>query len=153
MICDLRLLSSCAVLVHLLSCVWLFATPWTAAHQDSLSSTISWSLLKLFIHHITPLLWNGKQLTFPIECRNFQTVSNFCLQNDQFSPRHAFFFFSLRQKYSIVASRYEYPDSSQSFLHSCLYSRHVIFPQEIAGKSFAKCFPLCNMDHHLFSLW
>ena len=27
--------------------VWLFVTPWTAAHQASLSFTISWSLLKL----------------------------------------------------------------------------------------------------------
>ena len=26
---------------------WLFVTPWTAAHQSSLSITISWSLLKL----------------------------------------------------------------------------------------------------------
>ena len=33
--------------VQLLSCVWLFATPQTAAHQASLSFTISWSLLKL----------------------------------------------------------------------------------------------------------
>ena len=33
--------------VQLLSPVWLFATPWTAAHQASLSITISWSLLKL----------------------------------------------------------------------------------------------------------
>ena len=30
-----------------LSRVWLFATPWTAACQSSLSFTISWSLLKL----------------------------------------------------------------------------------------------------------
>ena len=29
------------------SCVWLFATPWTSAHQASLSITNSWSLLKL----------------------------------------------------------------------------------------------------------
>ena len=28
------------------SCVWLFATPWTAARQASLSFTISWSLPK-----------------------------------------------------------------------------------------------------------
>ena len=35
------------VLVQLLSCVQLFATPWTAAHQASLSFTISCSLLKL----------------------------------------------------------------------------------------------------------
>ena len=29
-----------------LSCVWLFATPWTVAHQVPLSPAISWSLLK-----------------------------------------------------------------------------------------------------------
>ena len=35
------------MVVQSLSLVWLFATPWTAAHQASLSSTISQSLLKL----------------------------------------------------------------------------------------------------------
>ena len=35
------------VAVQLLSCVWLFATSWTAAHQASLSFTISRSLLSL----------------------------------------------------------------------------------------------------------
>ena len=30
-----------------LSRVWLFVTPWTAAHQASLTFTISWSLLRL----------------------------------------------------------------------------------------------------------
>ena len=33
--------------VQLLSCVQLFATPWTAACQASLSITNSWSLLKI----------------------------------------------------------------------------------------------------------
>ena len=33
--------------VQLLSCVWLFAIPWTAAYQASLSITNSWSLQKL----------------------------------------------------------------------------------------------------------
>ena len=33
--------------VQLLNCVWLFMTPWTAAHHASLSITNSWSLLKL----------------------------------------------------------------------------------------------------------
>ena len=33
--------------VQLLSCVRLFATPWTAAHQGSLSFSISWNFLKL----------------------------------------------------------------------------------------------------------
>ena len=35
------------VVVHLLSCVWLFVTPWIVACQASLSFTISQSLLKL----------------------------------------------------------------------------------------------------------
>ena len=35
------------VVVQSLSCVQLFAIPWPAAHQTSLSFTISWSLLKL----------------------------------------------------------------------------------------------------------
>ena len=35
------------VVVQLLSCVQLFVTPWTTAHQASLSFTISQSLLKL----------------------------------------------------------------------------------------------------------
>ena len=33
--------------VQLLSCVWLFVTPWITACQGSLSITNSWSLLKL----------------------------------------------------------------------------------------------------------
>ena len=41
--------------IHLLSCVQLFATPWTAAHQASMSFTISWSLLKpMSIELVTP---------------------------------------------------------------------------------------------------
>ena len=37
----------CGIVVQLLSRAQLLATPWTAAHQASLSFTISWSLLKL----------------------------------------------------------------------------------------------------------
>ena len=43
------------VVVQSLSLVWLFATPWTAAFQASLSFTISWSLLKLmFTESVMP---------------------------------------------------------------------------------------------------
>ena len=35
------------VVVQSISCVQLFVTPWIAAHQASLSITISWNLLKL----------------------------------------------------------------------------------------------------------
>ena len=41
------------LVVQLLSRVQLFVTPWTAAHQVSLSFTISWSLLKrMFIESV-----------------------------------------------------------------------------------------------------
>ena len=41
--------------VQSLSHIQLFATPWTEAHQPSLSFTISWSLLKLTsIHSMMP---------------------------------------------------------------------------------------------------
>ena len=43
------------IVVQLLSCVWLFATPWALAQQASLSFTISWSLLGLiFIELMMP---------------------------------------------------------------------------------------------------
>ena len=42
-----KLLLLSFVFVQLLSCFRLFAIPWTAAHQASLSSTVSQSLLKL----------------------------------------------------------------------------------------------------------
>ena len=37
----------CSISVQLLSHVWLFVTPWTAAHQASLSITNFWNLFKL----------------------------------------------------------------------------------------------------------
>ena len=43
-VCDL---GTWLVVVQSLSCVQLFVTPWPAAHQAPLSSTISWSLHKL----------------------------------------------------------------------------------------------------------
>ena len=45
-------LSSLFSSVQLLSRVWLFATPWTAACQPSLFITNSWSLLKTHVHWI-----------------------------------------------------------------------------------------------------
>ena len=43
----LLLISEQWVVVQLLSHVWIFATPWTAACQASLSFTVSWSLHRL----------------------------------------------------------------------------------------------------------
>ena len=41
------------VVVQLLSCVWLFVTPWTAAHQASLSFNILPSFLRLIVHWVS----------------------------------------------------------------------------------------------------
>ena len=47
--------ASYEIVVQSFSRVWLFATPWTAARQASLSFTISWSLLKfIFIESVMP---------------------------------------------------------------------------------------------------
>ena len=59
--------------VESLSRVWLFATPWTSAHQASLSFTISWSLLRFMSIELVML---SNHLFF---CSPF----SFCLQ---FSP-------------------------------------------------------------------
>ena len=57
--------------VQSLSRVWLFVTPWIAAHQASLSITNSWSLLKLMpIESVMPsshlILCRPLLLLFPI---------------------------------------------------------------------------------------
>ena len=41
-----------SAVVQLLSCVWFFVTAWTAACQDPLSSTVSWSLLRFMSIHV-----------------------------------------------------------------------------------------------------
>ena len=53
------------VVVQSLSHVWLFATPWTAVHQASLSFTISWSLLK-FMSSESVMLSNHFSLCGPL---------------------------------------------------------------------------------------
>ena len=46
---------SVVAVVHLLSCVRLFATPWTAARQAPLSFTVSQSLLRFMITELVML--------------------------------------------------------------------------------------------------
>ena len=54
-----------------LSHVWLFATPWTAARQASLSITNSWSLLKLM----------STELVMPFNISSSVVPSSTCLQS------------------------------------------------------------------------
>ena len=60
----------------LFSCVRLFATPWTAAHQASLSVTVSWSLLKLMsIESVMPS--NHLILCHPLLPSIFPSIRDF----------------------------------------------------------------------------
>ena len=53
------------VVLQSLSCAWLFATPWTAALQASLSFTISWSLLKTHVHWVDDAIQPSLSLSSP----------------------------------------------------------------------------------------
>ena len=67
------------VVVQSLSCIWLFVGPWAAAHQLSLSFTISWSLLKLMSSELTisssVALFSSSPQSFPAS--GFFPVSQF----------------------------------------------------------------------------
>ena len=93
-LCLLFLLQS----VHLLSHIWLFATPWIAAHQASLSITNTWSSLKLMsIESVMPsnhlILCHSLFLLPPIppSIRVFSKESALCMR----WPKYWSFSFSI----------------------------------------------------------
>ena len=72
-----------SIVVQSFSRVWLFATPWTAAHQASLSFTISWSVLKLMSNGVDDAIQPSYPLSPPSPTLNlsrhqglFQSVSS-----------------------------------------------------------------------------
>ena len=88
----------CSFAAQSLSCVCLFATPWTAACQASLSFTISWSLLKLMSIKLV-LLSNHLILYQPVfllpsifpSIRVFSNESTICIR----WPKYWSFSFSI----------------------------------------------------------
>ena len=112
--------------VQLLSRVQLFAPPWTAAHQTSLSFTISWSLLKLmFIESVMPS--NHLILCFPLlflpsifpSTRVFSTESALCIR----WPKYWSFSISPSNEYSgLISFRIDWFDhlADQGTLKSLL---------------------------------
>ena len=70
--------------VQSLSCVWLVATPWTAAHQTSLSITNSWTLLKLkSVESVMPSNHLILSSRFSSQLQSFAALESF--QMSQFS--------------------------------------------------------------------
>ena len=51
--------------VQLFSCAWLFVTPWTTAHQVSLSITNSRTLFKTHVHWVTDAIQPAHPLSSP----------------------------------------------------------------------------------------
>ena len=85
--------------VQLLSCVWLFATPWTAAHHASLSITNSRSLLKLMsIMSVMPFKHLILCCPLLLQCSIFP--SNRVISNESVLhitwPKYCSFCFSIR---------------------------------------------------------
>jgi len=95
------------VVVQSLSSVWLFATPWTAACQASLSFTISWSLLKLMsIESVIP----SNHLTL---CCPFSSCSQFFPASGSFPIGQ--FFASGGQSIGVSASPSVLPMNTQDW--------------------------------------
>ena len=67
---------SCFV-VQLLSFVWLFVTPWTAACQTPLFSIISWSLLKFMSIELVMLYISSCVIPFSYHLQSFPASGSF----------------------------------------------------------------------------
>ena len=93
------------VVVQSLSHVWLFETPWTAAHQDPLSATVSRSLLKfmsielvMLSNHLilcSALLWPSifpiirvffNELAFHIRWPKYLSLAALCYKAETIQP-------------------------------------------------------------------
>ena len=89
-------------IVQLPSCVWLFVTLWTAAHQASLSLTTSWSLPKFMsIESVVTsshlILWCPLLLlsSFFPSIRDFSSESAICIR----WPKYYSFSFNISRAY------------------------------------------------------
>ena len=124
-------------LVQSLSCVRLFATPWTAAHQASLSITNSWSLLKLMsIESVMP--YNHLIFCCPLllHLRSFPALGSFQMSQ---------FFASGGQSIGVSASASVLPMNIQD-----------LFPLGLAGcislqsKTLSRVFSNTTVQKHQF---
>ena len=124
--------------VQLFSCVWLFATPWTAAHQPTLSSNIAWSLLK-FMSIESVKLSNHLNLSLT------STPFSFCLQ---FFPISGSFpvsqlFASGGQSIRALASATVFPMNIQGWFPLGLTSWISLWP-----KGLSRVFSNTNVEKH-----
>ena len=146
-------------LVQLLSCVQLFATPWTAAQEASLSIANSWSSLKLmYIESVMP--FNHLILCCPLLLlpSNFPSIMVFSSESVLHIkwPKYWSFGFSISpsNEYSgLISFRIEWLDlavqgtlksllqhhSSKASIPWCsaFFMVHLLHPYRTAGKTIA----------------
>ena len=148
------------IVVQLLSRVRLFATPWTAAHQASLSFTISGSLLKLlFIESVIPsnhLILCHFLLLLPSIFPSLRVVFNesaFCIRWPEYwsfsfsiSPSNEYLglisfridFFELLAVQGTLKSLLQHHSSKASILRrSAFFKVQLSHPYMTAGKTIA----------------
>ena len=146
--------------VQSLSCVQLFVTPWTAAHQPFLSITSSWSLLKLMsIELVMPsnhLIFCRPLLPRPSIFPSIRVFSDESVLHTRW-PKYWSFSFSISPstEYSglisfrmdwlnllavqgILKSLLQYHSSKASILwHSVFFMVQLSYPYTTTGKTIA----------------
>ena len=154
--------------VQSFSCVQLFATPWTAAHQASLSITNSWSLLKLMpIELVMPsnlLILCCFPLLLPSIFPTIRVFSNQSVLRIRW-PKHWSFSFSISpsDEYSgLISFRMDWLDllAVQGTLKSLLQHhssktsilwRSAFFIVQLSHPYMTTGKPLLWQDRHLLS--
>ena len=125
--------------IQSLSCVWLFATPWTAAHQAPQSTTNSWSLLILmFIELVMPSnhLILCCPLLLPSIFPSIRVFSNESILHVRW-PKYWSFSFSISpcNEYSgLISFRIDWLDLL-AFQESSLMPKHQFFGAQLSLQS------------------
>ena len=149
---------SLVIVVQSLSYIQLFVTPWTAAHQASLSSSISWSLLK-FISIESVILFNHLILCHPLLLWHsiFPSIKVFSSElalhirwlkyyGFSISPSNGYSglisfridWFDLLVVQGTLKSLLQHHSSKASILwHSAFFMFHLSHPYMITGKTIA----------------
>ena len=119
--------------VQLLSCVWLFAIPWVAAHQASLSITNSQNLLKLTsIESVMPsnhLILCCSLLLPPSIFPSFRVFSNVSVLHIRW-PKYWSFSFSISpsNEYSgLISFMIDWSNRSQFSHNDTQISNYIVF--------------------------
>jgi len=156
---SLNVLSLLFVVVQSLSCFWLFATPWTAAHQTSLSFTISSSLLRLISiepvvssnHFILccPLLWFNYTYFLRTAFFSFSQVDTTYALTPYSGPGVSrwFIFIPHAKRESLSVSKLHYliqqmPSLRKSSANASLSSLNLILPFSYSDSSSLSCLGL-----------